>query len=294
LKKSTRADLWFLFIVTLWGTSFPLVKGALPYVSPALFVVLRFLIAGPIWFVLYRKTLKDMKPGTFWRGIVLGAVLGLGFVFQTAGLGITSASMSAFITGLNVVVVPLLVVGIERRLPRVTSLIGVLLCAVGLYVMTAPGGEGLNTGDLLTIGCAVLFGLYIVLVEVFTIEHDPRPISLIQTLGVLIVAVPAIPLIETPFVEFTFAFAWRWIALGTMAALTIGLQLYWQRYITATRAAIIFALEPVFAAVFSFFILGELLSVAAYIGGAIIVSGMVVAETGARVGHGVDGDGIGR
>lgn len=284
MKRSTQADLILIFVVLLWGTSFSLVKGALRDVSPTLFVALRFVIAGLIWGVLYRKRLKGLSAGTWWRGIVIGAVLGAGFIFQTAGLGLTTASMSAFVTGLNVVFVPLLVVAIERRMPRVASLVGVVLCTLGLYVMTSPGGEGVNTGDLLTIGCAFFFALYIVLVEIFTADHDPEAIALIQVVGVFLVTLPVIPLIETPYVHLTFGFIWRAVALGTMAAVTLGLQLYWQRYITATRAAIIFTLEPPFAAIFAFLLLGEIMGLTAYLGGAVIVVGMIVAEMGARIG----------
>ncbi|MFO7767517.1 MAG: DMT family transporter [bacterium] len=285
MKKSTKADLVLVLVVSLWGTSFALVKGALDYVTPALFVLLRFLIAGGVWGVLYHRRLREVRPGTWWRGLVLGAVLGGGFIMQTAGLELTTASMSGFITGLNVIIVPLLVVLLERRLPRWTAMLGVALCTVGLWVMTAPEGAGLNTGDVLTIGCAFLFALYIVLVEIFTGEegYDSRALALIQVFGVFLVTLPALPLLEVPRVHFTWAFTWRWIVLGTMAAVTLALQLHWQRFITATRAAIIFTLEPPLAALFAFMLLGEILVPAAYAGGALIFLGMLVAEGGARL-----------
>lgn len=291
MENSTKADLVLVLVVSLWGTSFALVKGALDYVSPALFVLLRFLIAALIWGVLYHRTLRGARPGIWWRGLLLGAVLGGGFILQTAGLRLTTASMSGFITGLNVVMVPLLVVALERRLPRWTAMLGVALCAVGLWVMTAPAGAGLNTGDLLTIGCAFLFALYIVLVEIFTGTegYDGRALALIQVFGIFLVTLPAIPLVEEPHVHFTWALTWRWVVLGTMAAVTLALQLYWQRFITATRAAIIFTLEPPLAALFAFLLLGELLGVAAYVGGLLIFLGMLVAEGGARLFPGTSG-----
>ena len=283
MKKSTQADLVLVGIVILWGTSFALVKTALEYVTPVLFVVLRFLVAGLIWLALYGRLLKGMTPGTWSRGILLGAVLGGGFIFQTAGLGITSASMSGFLTGLNVVIVPLIVVVFQRTIPRVPSLIGVGFCTAGLFVMMSPVGEGMNLGDLLTMACAVLFALYIVLVEIYTVEYDPRALALTQVVGMLLVSLPLMPMLEAPAVTFTPGLIWRWLALGTMAALTFALQLYWQRFLTATRAAIIFTLEPPLAALFAFLMLGEIMGGAAYIGGGIIFLGLLVAEGGAHL-----------
>ncbi len=285
MEKSTKADLVLVFVVSLWGTSFALVKGALDFVSPALFVLMRFVIAGAIWGLLYHRTLRGARPGIWWRGLLLGVVLGGGFILQTAGLQLTTASMSGFITGLNVVIVPLLVVLLERRLPAWTAMLGVALCTAGLWVMTAPEGTGLNTGDILTIGCAFLFALYIVLVEIFTGNegYDGRALALIQVFGIFLITLPALPLMEVPRVDFTWAFTWRWVVLGTMAAVTLALQLYWQRFITATRAAIIFTLEPPLAALFAFLLLAEVLMPSAYAGGALIVLGMLVAEGGARL-----------
>jgi len=283
LRRSAQADLILIAVVAVWGTSFALVKEALEYVTPILFVILRFILAGAIWVVLYGDRLRRLSLGTLWRGTVLGAVLGAGFIFQTAGLGLTSASMSGFITGLNVVIVPLLVVAIERRIPRLTSLMGVAICATGLWVMTAPAGHGLGPGDLLTVGCAFLFALYIVLVEVYTADHEPEALVLTQTIGVLAVSLLALPFLETPRVTWNPALVWRFLVLGSMAAVTLALQLHWQRFITATRAAIIFTLEPPMAAVFAFLILGEVLTGSAYLGGGLIFLGLLFAETGARI-----------
>jgi drug/metabolite transporter (DMT)-like permease len=283
MNRSTKADLILVGVVALWGTSFALVKGALTWTTPILFVILRFLLAGSIWLIFYRDRLPLIRRATLLRGVTLGMVLGAGFVFQTMGLGLTSASMSGFLTGLNVVVVPMLVVAVERRIPRLTSLVGVAVCTGGLFVMTSPAGEGFGTGDVLTVCCAVLFAFYIVLVEVFTAEHDPRDLVLTQTLGVLLVSLAVLPFLEAPRVVWVWPLVWRWLVLGTMAAVTLALQLYWQRYISATRAAIIFTLEPPLAAVFAFLLLGEVMTGAAYLGGGLIVLGMLIAETGARV-----------
>ncbi len=283
MKRSTRADIVFVSITLIWSTSFALAKAAVAWATPALFVVLRFVLAGAIWFALYRTRLKDIRPGTWSRGLLLGAVLGAGFVFQTAGLEHTGASMSGFLTGLTVVIVPLLVIAIERTIPRVTSIAGVLFCLAGLWILTSPSGAGFNVGDLLTLLGAVFFALYIVFVEMFTDDYDTRALTLIQAVGILAVAVPGALLMESPAVEFTWAFTWRWLALGIMAAVTLALQIHWQRFISATRAAVIITLETPLAAFFAFLLLGEVLAPAAYAGGALIFLGTLVAEGGARL-----------
>lgn len=283
MKRSTQADIAFLFIVVLWGSAFALAKGALDYITPILFVIVRFLLAGAIWFILFGSALRKMKAGTWRRGIILGTVLGGGFVLQTVGLDITRASMSGFLTGLSVVIVPFLVIFVERKIPRITSLAGVIICTLGLYLLTSPTGAGFNTGDLFTIGAAFLFALYIVLVEVYTSEYDTRALTLIQVAGILLVAIPATFIFESPAVTLNWSLVWRCLALGTMAAVTLALQIYWQRYISATRAAVIITLETPLAAFFAFLFLGEILTGAAYTGGGLIFLGMVVAEGGARL-----------
>jgi drug/metabolite transporter (DMT)-like permease len=285
MNRTTQTNLIFVFIVSLWGTSFALVKGALPFTTPILFTVARFLLAALIWTILFGRVLKGASKGTFSRGVFLGVILGSGIVLQTAGLKYTTAGMSGFITGLAVVIVPLFVVLIERRLPKLTSLAGVALCTAGLAVLSSPTTVGLNRGDLLTIGCAVMFGLYIVLVEVFTGEsgYDPRALAVAQGVGIVLVSLAAMVVLEKPRIEMTWPLIWRGTALGLMAALTLALQLHWQRFISATRVAVIFTLEPPLAALFGFLLLGEILTGVAYVGGGLIFAGMVIAEGGARL-----------
>ncbi|MFC1543882.1 EamA family transporter [Gemmatimonadota bacterium] len=114
-----------------------------------------------------------------------------------------------------------------------------------------------------------MFALYIVLVQVYTEDgtYDSRALSFAQVFGMLLVSVIALPIFERPTVVWAWPMVWRGLALGTMAALTLALQLHWQRFITATRAAIIFTLEPPLAALFAFLLLGEVLSAPAYVGG---------------------------
>ncbi len=287
MERDTQAHFALLSVAVLWGTSFSIAKEALQWITPVLFVVVRFLLAGAIWLVLYGHLLKKNKNSfrgiIVWKGSLLGVVLGAGFVLQTAGLNLTRATMSGFLTGLVVIIVPLFVIILERKIPKATSLAGVVVCTFGLWVLSSPSGAGFNIGDLLTIGAAACFALHLVLVQIFTREHDPRILTLMQPIGALLVAIPLIFVFESPSATIHWPLVWRWLVLGTMVAVTIALQLHWQRFITATRAAIIFTLVQPLSAIFAFLILGEVLTGSAYMGGGLIFIGMLVAEGGARI-----------
>ncbi len=284
MKRSSQADIVFLGIAILWGSSFALAKGALAHVSPIFFVFMRFMLAGAIWGALWQKKIKkNARPGTWLRGLTLGGVLGGGFIFQTIGLELTEASMSGFITGLWVVMVPVLVIVIRRTMPKTTSIIGVLICTLGLWILASPSGAGFNLGDLFTLLSATCFALHIVFVEMFTASHDTRALTVIQAVGVLAITIPSMFIFESPAVEWTWPLIWRWLVLGTMAAGTLAMQIHWQRFISATRAAVIITIETPLAAVFAFLFLGELLTGTAYLGGGLIFLGALVAEGGARL-----------
>lgn len=287
MERNTQAHIALLSVAVLWGTSFSIAKEALQWITPVLFVTVRFLLAGAIWLVLYGHLLKKNKNNfrgiIVWKGSLLGIVLGAGFVLQTAGLNLTRATMSGFLTGLVVIIVPLFVIILERKIPKATSLAGVVVCTFGLWVLSSPSGAGFNIGDLLTIGAAACFALHLVLVQIFTREHDPRILTLMQPIGALLVAIPLIFVFESPSATIHWPLVWRWLVLGTMVAVTIALQLHWQRFITATRAAIIFTFVQPLAAIFAFLILGEVLTGSAYMGGGLIFIGMLVAEGGARI-----------
>ena len=293
MERSTQAHIALFSVAVLWGTSFSIAKEALQWITPVLFVVVRFLLAGAIWLVLYGHLLKKNKNNfrwiIAWKGSLLGLVLGTGFVLQTTGLTLTRATMSGFLTGLVVIIVPIFVIILERKIPQATSLAGVVVCTFGFWVLTSPSGAGFNSGDLLTIGAAACFALHLVLVQIFTREHDPRILTLMQPIGALLVAIPLTFLIESPSATIHWPLVWRWLVLGTMVAVTIALQIYWQRFLTATRAAIIFTLEQPLSAFFAFLILGEVLTGSAYLGGGLIFIGMLVAEGGARTWPGRSG-----
>jgi drug/metabolite transporter (DMT)-like permease len=219
-------------------------------------------------------------------GAALGILLLLGFWFQTTGMEHTTPSRSAFITGTAVIFTPLLSLLLRIRRPSVTSVCGALLATVGLWLLTRPGdgGRGFGRGEFLTLLCAICFAGHILALDHYTRRGDKRKIAFLQvaTVGVLAI-VPAI------FVEHlwldrlrfhpTPRLFWAMAIMVLLAtALALLVQSIVQSWTTPTRAAVIFALEPVFAALTAWIVDGEMLAGAALVGALLIFAGMIVAE----------------
>jgi len=267
-------------VTIVWGSSFTIVKQSLSQVSPLLFIAIRFTIATLVVLACMPRTVVGISPATLRRGVVVGTLLLGGFVFQTLGLGHTSPSRSAFITSLAVLLVPVLGFFLFGRQPRVQTLAGVGLATVGLGLLTLDRFElRLNLGDGLTLLCAVAFALHILYVGRYAPETDYRQLVLLQ-LGLTTVVIGLLtPLLETPFlvwdVRLVFYFAITGL-LGT--ALAFYVQNRAQQFTTANRAALIFALEPLFAALFAYLLLGQTLSPVEWAGAILILAGVLTSE----------------
>jgi len=264
-----------MLITLIWGSTFVLVKGALNDASPLAFIALRFSTAGILLFALARGRIgrEDLVPG-----LVLGFFLGVGFLCQTTGLLYTTASKSAFITGFSVILVPVILVFRGSSL-RPAAAAGAVLGLAGLYFLVMPSGlQGINRGDVLTLIAAVSFAFHIVLVGHYARLAFLRLVPA-QVLLVGLVALGALP--------FTGDLALRWsprlaVALAITSVLATAFafaaQSWAQRYTPAAHTALIFALEPVFAALASRLFVGEHLGGKVLLGSALTLSGMVVSE----------------
>jgi drug/metabolite transporter (DMT)-like permease len=270
----------YLGIATLiWGGTFIVIKGALDDASPFFFVAVRFLIAALILTPFIFGRWSGFSTQTLRAGIVLGAVMFIGFSTQTVGLQYTSASKSAFITGLAVVFTPFLQMLIEKRMPRPGNLIGVVIVVGGLYLLTSPEGASFNRGDAFTMACAVFFALYIVYLDIFSKKHPILHLVYLQVCTVSLLGFLCAISFETIQFNLTgnlvFALAYTAV-LATVVNTSLHTQ--YQRFTTPTRAALIFTLEPVFAAGIAFVVLHEVLGMQGVVGGAIIVLGLLVSE----------------
>lgn len=273
-----QADLALLLATALWGTSFVAVKSALGYATPLAFLTIRFGLAALV-LVPGTRLLPRPGPSEIRGGALLGLLVGIGFIAQTAGLVITTPSRSAFIVAVSSVLAPVIALVLVGERPNWLTLGALALATLGIYLLTAPDAGGLNRGDILTLVCAACFGGQIVAVTELARRYDARRLVFIQIASTAVVAGVATALFERPHVQ------WTWTLIGDLAYTVLFastfcflLQMRAQREMSSARAALIFCFEPLFAAVTSWLVLGERLSLLQWSGGALILVGMVLAE----------------
>ncbi|WP_038055758.1 DMT family transporter [Thermus amyloliquefaciens] len=251
-------------LTLLWGTTFVVVKGAVGEMAPSLLVLLRFLLAS----LFFLPWALRLPKGVWGPGLELAFWLLLGYASQAVGLMYTSASRSAFITALNVVLVPLLLGLAGRRLGPVW--LAALLAFLGVGLLSYdPRQPPLNVGDLWTLLTAFTYALYIVRLEVHAKTFPSLPLTAVQVFGT---AFLALPWALWEGVEWE-GIPWGAVLyLGVVAtALTTWLQTWGQKYVPAPQAAILYTLEPVWATLFAFLVLGERLGVTGLLGAVLVI-----------------------
>lgn len=273
------ADAVLLFITALWGITFVVVKGALGDADPMSFLALRFTLAAVVAVAIARRALKT--PGLWKAAGVLGLCLVSGYALQTWGLVSTSPSRSAFLTGLCVIFVPFLSAALFRRALSPPAIAGAAIAVGGLYLLTGAGAaQGSLLGDGLTLGCAIAFAFHIALTERHATRFPPFALVAAQLVACAAVFTATVPLGPMK-VTWTPGL---WVAIGLTGVfattLGIGLQTWAQARTTAVRAALVYALEPVFAVAYSTLITGDRVTGPELLGGGLIVLGVVVGEVG--------------
>jgi drug/metabolite transporter (DMT)-like permease len=279
VKSKTRAELALIAATCVWGGTFPIVKVGMNYVSPVLLIAVRFVVATVVLLLFFHRRIFPIPRASMMKGAVLSLFLFLGFVAQNIGLTITSASKSAFITGMMVIFVPLLQFVIERRLPKIGNIVGVVIVAAGLWFLTSPVGAGLNAGDALTLVCALLFAVYIVYLDVISKEMTPMQLVFLQMFCTAMYALIATLAFETPVFHWSGEGIAALLYLTFLATLvTTYVQTRFQKDTTPTRAVVIFSIEPVVASLMAALILGERMGTLGVFGGALIVGGVLISE----------------
>jgi drug/metabolite transporter (DMT)-like permease len=280
IPRLLHADLWLVLITLIWGSSFLIVKKSLAQVSPILFIALRFWVGAIVVTACMPGALRDINLKTVKRGLNLSVLLLGGFVFQTIGLRGTTSSRSAFITSLAVLLVPILGYFVFHHRPRFRTLIGVVLATVGLGMLT------LNTipmrftyGDGLTFICAIVFALHILFIGRYLPESDYRQLAIVQLAGSAVLCTLVFLLLETPFLVPDITFGLYLLVIGVLATgLAFYVQVKAQQVTTPNRTALIFSLEPFFAALVAYLVLGETLSIKGWAGGVFVVGGILISE----------------
>ncbi|WP_436372581.1 DMT family transporter [Cytobacillus sp. BC1816] len=287
------ADVSLLLVAFVWGTTFVLVQNAIAFLEPFSFNGVRFFMAAFLlggWLVIFeREQLKKINKKLLISGVILGLFLFLGYALQTIGLLYTTSSKAGFITGLSVVMVPVLSFMLLKIKPGFNAIIGVSIATAGLYFLTMTDKVSLNIGDAYVLICAVGFALHII----FTGKYSSKYPALLLT----IIQVGTVALLSGIFAFFTENWQHAFetgvlfktnvvtalIVTSLFAtALAFFAQTAFQKYTTPTRVALIFAMEPVFAAAAGFMWANERLSFSALTGCLLIFAGMIFAEIPAK------------
>src|SRR5271167_59871 len=166
-SKRVQADLALGLTALIWGATFVVVKDALADVSVSLYIAVRFALAAVVMAIFFRRSLRGLTRSSVWAGAQIGFFMFAGYAFQTSGLKFTSPSKAAFITGSSVVIVPLLLALFSKRRVNPWIWSGAIAALAGLYFLTVPpeGFGGLNRGDPIVFGCAVMFAFHMIFIS---------------------------------------------------------------------------------------------------------------------------------
>jgi len=271
--------LMLLFVTLVWGTTFPILKSLSLDLSGVEISAVRFLLAAVCMLPFALRA-----PRRTWRdGSLLGLVALVSYVTQAWGLQHISSNRSAFITGLNVLMVPFLGLLFGSRISWWVVGTAIVACS-GIGLMSWEGGSDL-AGDAATLVCAVSYAVYVVLLSQRTQRHDSRQLAATQIILMAVLAAawigasafsaPALATLPARVGKHGWALAYLGV-VATAAMLVI--QARAQRHVPADKAAVIYAMEPVFAALFAWGLLGEFMGWRGIVGGAMVVLAMIASE----------------
>lgn len=289
MKTSVIADSSLLFVTFIWGITFVLVQNAIDSLEPLAFNAIRFFTAAlllGIWLIVFeRKQLNQINKKVIQAGVFMGFWLFLGYATQTIGLLFTTSSKAGFITGLSVVLVPLFSMILFKLSISRNAIIGVAIATVGLFLLTATDLSALNMGDLFVFFCAISFALHIIFTGKFTAHYSTLLLTVIQLTTVSFLSILASFFFEdwrnTISVKVLLSKDVYMALLVTSlfaTAFAFLIQTKFQKFTTTTRVALIFAMEPVFAAITGYVWADERLTYGALFGCLLIFAGMVFAE----------------
>ncbi|APH46424.1 EamA family transporter [Microbacterium sp. 1.5R] len=274
-----RQEVALIAVTAVWGSTFLLVHWAMQHSGPWFFVGIRFLVAGAISIVIFRRALRGIRWRDIGAGVAIGVMIYLGYGLQTVGLQTIDSSTSAFITAMYIPLVPLAQWAVFRKRPPAMAFVGAALAFLGLLLIAGPDAFALTlgAGEILTLISTLPIAAEIILISVFAGRIDLGRITIIQLLTAGVLGILTMPIVGEGLPEFSWIWVGCAVGLG-VASCVIQLTMNWaQKSVSPTRATIIYAGEPVWAAVIGR-IAGERLPVAALIGGALVVLGILASE----------------
>src|SRR6202041_1668036 len=212
-SKRLQADLALGLAALIWGATFVLVKDALADVSVFVYLAVRFALAAVVMAIFFWRSMRGLTLASIWAGVQIGFFMFAGYAFQTTGLRFTTPSKAAFITGSSVVIVPLLLALFSKRRVNLWIWSGAVAALAGLYFLTVPpeGLGGLNRGDPIVFGCAVMFALHMIVIGRYVEHHSVGALAVIQVATTAVLSTIALPLLAWTGIEHP-----RWVWSGTL------------------------------------------------------------------------------
>lgn len=281
-----RSEILLVLVTLLWGGTFAIVKDAMPYTTPSAFVAMRFFVATVLITLMWPRALQRLDRRLLFEGLVLGLLFGIGFQLQTYGLTITSASSSAFITGTSMMFVPVIGWLVSRRHIQKRHGVAIVLVLVGLYGFTKPDVAGVNNGDIATLLSAVVWAAYIVLIDRYSAPrvNDARALQVLIFMQMVVTTAMAclgIVVFDNATIQFelptSVILALLYCSVfATVIATTI--QTRYQSFTQPVRAGLIFATEPIAAALIAVVAFGEVWDVRHLASAALIIAGIVAPD----------------
>jgi drug/metabolite transporter (DMT)-like permease len=279
--RKLKAELILVFIATIWAGTFVIIKITLTELPPFYFIGLRFSIAAVIFYLLVFNRLPEWNKNAVKAGLVLGILLFAGFASQTSGLLYTTASKSALITGVNLLIVPFAQYFIIKRKVGFENWIGVIAVLAGLFLLTNPAVNGINKGDLITLICAFAWAFYIIYLDIFSRKYNLFLLVLTQFILVSILAFSFAVIFESPgdiHFNTTSILGLLYTALpATLLATFLGNK--YQKETTPIRAALLITFEQPAAVIFAIIFMKDEFSLLQLIGGVLMVGGILFSET---------------
>lgn len=279
--RKLKAEIILFFIAVIWAGTFVIIKVTLTQLPPFYFLAFRFSAASLIFFLIFFRKLPRTNKNEITAGLILGVLLFAGFASQTSGLVYTTASNSALITGVNLLIVPFAQYFIIKRKVGVENWIGVIVVLIGLYLLTNPTVNGINKGDLITLICAFAWAFYIIYLDIFSRKHNLYVLVLTQFVFVSVFS-------------FLFAFAFDNAGdivisttsvlgllytgiLATLLATFLGNK--YQKDTSPIRAALLFSVEQPAAVILAIIFLKDEFMTLHIIGGILMIGGILFSET---------------
>lgn len=272
-------EIGLIITAIIWGSGFVATAVSLEYYTPYQNMAVRFMIGGLLLSLVFYKKLKFINKSLLLKGVLLGVILYVAFALQTVGLQFTTPSKNAFITAVNVVIVPFIAFFFYKRPLDRSELIGSIAAMTGVGIMSLQLSGAINFGDFLTLLCAFAFAFHIIYTAKYVKNEDPILLTLIQLLTAAVIGVAVIILKGEIAMPFEGRALLPLIYLGVFST-TIAylLQTAAQKFISETKAAIILSTEALWGMIFSILILSEIITIRMGVGAVLILFAILISE----------------